>query len=152
VFDVDDLQRRAGELAEFVAEKAPGRVVAVGYSNGANIAGGLLLGHPEVLAGAVLLRPSVPYVPEALPDLKGKPVWIGAGTNDPFSPPEDLRRLELMLRESGADVTVHRVEGGHGLTQEEIEAAAQWLRGWAAGPARAGGESRPATGRNSGAG
>jgi phospholipase/carboxylesterase len=127
VFDVEDLRERAADLAAFVKEKAPGRVVAVGYSNGANIAGGLLLGHPEVLAGAVLLRPMVPYVPEVLPDLSGKPVWIGTGTDDPYSPPEEVARLESLLREAGASVTVNRAPGGHGLTEEDVAAAARWV-------------------------
>src|SRR5712691_4802337 len=55
VFDVEDLQRRTHELADFVAAAAEqyrfaaDRVVAVGYSNGANIGASLLLLRPEAL-------------------------------------------------------------------------------------------------------
>src|SRR6476469_4903777 len=90
VFDVVDLRQRARELAEFVSaarkaydlgETLP---IAVGYSNGANIAAALLLLHPKILGGAILLRPMVPLVPESPPDLSGIPVLILAGTHDPI--------------------------------------------------------------------
>ena len=93
VFDQEDLRFRTGELAEFMQQSAgvygfdAKRVVAVGYSNGANIAASLLLRRPEVLAGAILLRPMTPFMPEAMPDLNGKPIFIGAGRNDRIVPP-----------------------------------------------------------------
>src|SRR5881394_3555931 len=71
VFDQEDLARRTEALAAFVeaAARAYGfdraGVVAVGFSNGANIAVSLLLRHPGVLRAAVLLRPMVPFEPAA---------------------------------------------------------------------------------------
>ena len=60
LFDEADVRRRAGELADFVAEarRAYGlaQPFALGYSNGANIAAAVLLLHPKTLAGAILLR------------------------------------------------------------------------------------------------
>src|SRR3954463_16668755 len=77
VFDEQDLIRRTHELADFIEEAAAHygfdatKVVAIGYSNGANIAGGTLLLRPGILSGAALLRPMVPLIPQALPELKG---------------------------------------------------------------------------------
>src|SRR5437588_9417037 len=85
VFDLEDLTRRTHELADFVADAAtrygfdPRNVIAVGFSNGANIAASLLLLRPETLAAAVLFRPMIPLVPETLPDLSRVPVFIAAG-------------------------------------------------------------------------
>src|SRR5882762_5959864 len=95
VFDVDDLKRRTHELADWVtvatvAHSLAGRpLMAVGFSNGANIAASLLLLRPEVLAGAVLLRATLPFEPEVPPALAGRPVFIAAGRADPYARPAD---------------------------------------------------------------
>ena len=79
VFDQADLMRRTDELVSFIGAAAvtyhldPQRVVAIGYSNGANIAASVLLRHAGVLAGAVLFRAMPPFVPETLPTLRGTP-------------------------------------------------------------------------------
>ena len=134
VFDQADLRLRTWELAEFLAEAADrygfnaNRVIAVGYSNGANIAASLLLRRPERLAGAVLFHPMVPFVPETLPDLKGKKVFIGAGENDPIVPVANTEELATLLEQAGAEITLHWHQGGHSLTQEEMQAAQVWLQ------------------------
>ena len=133
VFDVPDLKARAAELAAFVTEarttySLAGRpLVAVGFSNGANIAGGVLLAHPGALDGAALLRPMVPYEPEGPPRLPGVPVLIAAGDSDPFGGAEAIRLLEKILAGGGARVTVHRERAGHNLTQGDVTAAREWL-------------------------
>lgn len=133
VFDLEDLHRRTDELRDFVNEMAERHaftgkpLVAVGFSNGANIAGSLLLTYPELLAGAVLLRPMVPFVPEPRPDLAGVKVLIGAGTADPLVPVEETERWVTMLREAGAGVDLHWHHGGHGLGQDDVDAAQRWL-------------------------
>jgi len=133
VFDVPDLQARAVELAEFVAAArdtyALGAMplVAAGFSNGANIAGALLLAHPGALQGAILLRPMTPYEPESLPSLAGVPVFIGAGTQDPYGTPEEITRLEGLFRRGGARVEVHRADAGHNFTRGDVSAAGEWL-------------------------
>lgn len=133
VFDQADLQVRTGELAEFLADAAArygfdaNRVIAVGYSNGANIAASLLLRQPEKLAGAVLFHPMVPFVPETLPDLTGKPIFIGAGRNDPIVPVANTEALAALFERAGAEVTQQWHRGGHSLTQEEVQAAQAWL-------------------------
>jgi phospholipase/carboxylesterase len=133
VFDQEDLVRRTHELAGFVEAAASGydldegRVFAVGFSNGANVAASLLLLHPGLLAGAVLLRAMVPFEPEITPDLSGTPVYLAAGRSDQMVPPEDTERLAGLLREAGAEVTLDWQPGGHGIGPEEIEAARSWL-------------------------
>lgn len=133
VFDQEDLARRTTELADFVSaagrayDLSPDGIVAVGFSNGANIAASLLLRRPGVLRGAVLLSPMVPFEPDPLPDLGGTSVFIGAGRNDPMVPAEQTERLAALLREAGADVTLHWDDGGHGITKGELDAAASWI-------------------------
>jgi len=126
VFDLDDLRFRTNELADFLV-KQPGPLIALGFSNGANIAAAMLLLRPEVLSAAILLRAMVPLVPDSPPNLGGKCVFLASGIRDPIVPPENSERLAAMLREYGADVTVKRMNAGHELTREEIEQAQQWL-------------------------
>ena len=133
VFDLEDLERRTHDLARFVERAAahygfePRRLVAVGFSNGANIAASMLLLRPEVLRGALLLRPMVPLVPDPLPSLSGIPVAILAGRADPIVRPEQSEDLAALLRKSGAQVEVSWIAGGHGLTREDLELGRQWL-------------------------
>lgn len=133
VLDIPDLKARASQLADFIVEARNAHplgdrpLVALGFSNGANIAGGLLLAHPGALQGAVLLRPMVPYEPESPPRLAGLPVFIGAGVADPFGHPEEVRRLEEILRSGGARVTLHTERAAHDLTRADLDAARAWL-------------------------
>jgi predicted esterase len=133
VFDLDDLRARTHELADFVADAArrygfdPGRVIAVGFSNGANIAASTLLLRPGTLAGALLLRAMVPFAPETPPDLAGVPVFIASGTSDPIVPREQPEELAAMLRAAGAAVQLHWEPAGHGLTQRDLAAAQAWF-------------------------
>jgi predicted esterase/catechol 2,3-dioxygenase-like lactoylglutathione lyase family enzyme len=133
VFDQKDLALRTEELADFVEtatkvyELERDGIVAVGFSNGANIAASMLLRRPGVLRGAVLLSPMVPLELDTLPDLRGTSVFIGAGRADPIAPAAQAERLADMLREAGADVTLHWERGGHTLTPREVDAARQWI-------------------------
>jgi phospholipase/carboxylesterase len=133
VFDHEDLVNRTHELAEFVERSVDeygidrGRLFAVGFSNGANIAASLLLTYPRLLAGAILLRAMMPFEPERAPDLSGTPVYLAAGRSDQMVPPENTERLAQLLREAGADVTLDWQPGGHGIGPEEVQAARNWL-------------------------
>jgi predicted esterase len=137
VFDMEDLRLRTHELADFVGAAGArygfdgARVIAVGYSNGANVAASTLLLRPGTLAGAVLLRPMVPLVPEPLPDLAGTPVFLSAGRFDPIAPPEQTERLAALLGSAGAAVTVTWQEQGHSLTLGDAQSAGEWLRRFA---------------------
>jgi predicted esterase len=134
VFDLEDLKSRTHELADFLAAAAQhygfaiDNVVAVGYSNGANIAASMLLLRPEILSAAILFRAMVPLVPETQPNLSAGRVWIGAGAHDPIIPTAETKRLAELLRGAGADVTVRYFQAGHELTQADVEAAQEWLR------------------------
>jgi predicted esterase len=133
VFDVDDLKFRTGELADFIHAAAAeyrfevARLVAVGFSNGANIAASLLLLRPEVLKAGILFRAMVPLVPEPLPSLAGTRVLLSNGRQDPLVSPAETDRLAALLRQSGADITVTWQPGGHELTQGDVAAARRWL-------------------------
>jgi len=135
VFDQEDLVARTNELADFVVESAkrygfdPKHVIAAGFSNGANIAASMLLLRPEVLAGAILLRAMVPFEPKTRPDLRGRRVLVAAGTGDPIVPAAQSERLAALLRESGAEVTLHWSPGGHTLDRGDLAAAAAWWQG-----------------------
>ncbi len=133
VFDLEDLKKRTNELAAFVAAAAQhygfasDKVVAIGYSNGANIAASLLLVRPGTVHAAILFRAMVPLVPEKLPDLSLLRVWIGAGNQDAIIPTSETQRLVELLRNARADVTIRFYTGGHNLTNHEIEIARDWL-------------------------
>src|SRR6266508_291432 len=133
VFDVEDLKHRTNELADFVAAAAQhygfvsGKVVAVGYSNGANIAASMLLLRPDTLSAAILFRAMVPLIPETQPNLSSVRVWIGAGDQDPIVPAAESKRLAELLRRAGADVTIRFATAGHGLTNDDLEVARHWL-------------------------
>jgi predicted esterase len=134
VFDIEDLTEQTHALAGFVADAArryrfpSAGVVAVGYSNGANIAGSTLILHPDALAGAVLFRPMVPFMPETtVSGLQGKPILILAGERDMLVPKEETERLEALLKQAGADVELRWDDASHGLTGEEVSAARVWL-------------------------
>ena len=131
VFDEDDVRRRAAELGAFVTEArqrhglaAP---IAVGFSNGANIAAALLLTRPGVLAGAVLLRAMVPLSEPPAVDLKGKPVLILSGAADPIVPAANAAKLAAQLSQAGAEVTHRTLPAGHQLSQADVNLARDWL-------------------------
>jgi phospholipase/carboxylesterase len=131
VFDEQDVRRRANELADFVAEarrayglEAP---IALGFSNGANIATAVLQLRPEVLAGAVLLRAMVPLRQAPDVDLTGKPILILSGAADPIVPAENAARLASILKQAGAVVEHRTLPAGHGLSQADVALAKAWL-------------------------
>jgi phospholipase/carboxylesterase len=134
VFDIKDLKFRTYELADFVAKasKVYGfdlrYVVSVGYSNGANIASSLLLLSPEVISSAILFRAMVPFMPEKVPDLTTKNIFMGAGEYDPIVPREQTEMLFCLFEEAGANMILHwQKNSGHELGYDEISAAKDWL-------------------------
>ena len=133
VFDLEDLRFRTHELASFVNSASarynfdPHRIVAVGYSNGANIAASMLLLHPSLLAGAILFRPSLPFMPDRVPDLAAIPVLVLAGRFDELVPQEETERLAALLEEARAAVILQWQSSGHTITSEDVEAGREWL-------------------------
>jgi phospholipase/carboxylesterase len=136
VFDEADVKRRANELADFIAEarEAYGLVapVAVGFSNGANIAAAVLTLRPEALAGAVLLRAMVPLPDATAGDLSGKGVLLLSGAADPIVPAENAGRLASILKDAGAAVEHKVLPVGHGLSQADVTLAKAWLDSYSA--------------------
>jgi predicted esterase len=134
VFDQEDLAHRTDELAAFIDGSAVTygfdrtRVVAVGFSNGANIAASLLLRRGAVLRGAALLSPMLPFESERTPALEGVAVFIGAGRRDPIVPTSQVDGLAESLERAGAAVSRYWQDGGHTITNDELEAAQQWIR------------------------
>jgi phospholipase/carboxylesterase len=133
VFDHEDVVRRAHELADFVAaaREAHGlpRPVAVGFSNGANIAAAMMMLRPEVLDGAVLIRAMVPLPQPPAADLTGRRVLILSGAMDPIVPETDAVRLAGQLQAAGASVEHEVLPAGHGLTQADVTLARRWFAG-----------------------
>jgi len=133
VFDIADLKQRTQELADFVTESAATykfstrTLIAVGFSNGANIAGALLLLRHEVLGGAILFRAMVPLTPDTLPQIPGTPVLVSNGGVDPLVSAEETEHLAALLRSAGAEVTVAWQAAGHELTESDITTAREWL-------------------------
>lgn len=134
VFDEEDLIFRTKELNEFLDEAAEkygfdrNNIIAIGYSNGANIAASLLFHYQNSLKGAILHHPMVPRKGIDLPDLSGKSVFIAAGTNDPICSPMESTELQLLLEKANVNVEIHWENRGHQLTAQEVEAAAMWYR------------------------
>ena len=132
-FDLDDVRVRAGELAAFLDDAAAHygldrqRMVAVGYSNGANIAHATMLLHPESLAGAALLHPQIVLTPDPLPSLAGRATFLAAGQVDPIVPIAEARKLADLLTACGAAVTPFWSPGGHNLTRDDVAHAQAWL-------------------------
>jgi phospholipase/carboxylesterase len=131
VFDEEDVRRRAQELADFIAQAresyglaAP---IAVGFSNGANIAAAVLQLRPEALAGAALLRAMVPLQDPPAADLNGKPVLILSGASDPIVPAENAKRLASLLQTARANVEHRVLPTGHGLSQTDVALTKAWI-------------------------
>ena len=136
VFDEADVKFRTHELAHFLGKVSRqeqfdlNQVVATGYSNGANIAGGLLLLYPDLLAGAVLWRPMQPLtqnVPTG-PTQRAAPVLLLTGTHDPTVRPAATDAYAALLTQRGFQLTRTDVPGGHQLTETDVTTAAAWLR------------------------
>jgi phospholipase/carboxylesterase len=132
--DLDDLRRRGDDLATWVGEacleyeRDAARVIALGYSNGANIAVELLFRHPGVLRGAALLRPMLPYRPTGTLELTGTDILIATGDADPYSPAAQVTELATLFTAGGAAVQVERQPTGHGLVQADLDALGAWVR------------------------
>jgi phospholipase/carboxylesterase len=133
VFDVEDLKFRTNEMADFVENASrvygfDGRnVIAIGYSNGANIAASILLLRPKTLSGAILFRAMVPLVPDKMPNLSGKRIFMSSGLQDPIATKNEAENLSELLGQAGADVTLEWQNSGHELVEGDIIAARKRL-------------------------
>lgn len=133
VYDMDDLARATRKMAGFVqahvAAERPSRVLAFGYSNGANILATVLFAHPGLFDAVALMHPLIPFQPRIEGSLAGRPILVTAGRRDPICPPDLTNRLESWLTAAGAAVTMHWHPGGHELRPDEVAAAARHFSG-----------------------
>ena len=133
VFDVDDLKARTNELAQFIDAAAERyaftkrQLVAIGYSNGANIAASLILLHPHYLAAAILFRAQVPFTPDIVRNFSELSVFIAAGMRDTIVPRDQTEQLAAILESGGADVSLFWHQGGHELADDDVAAAKLWM-------------------------
>ncbi len=133
IFDLEDLRFRTNELADFVQNASntyaydPNRMMAIGYSNGANIAVSMLLLRPEILFGTILFRPMIPLVPDTLPNLSTKNILITAGLHDPLISRHQTEDLFVLLKKVGANVSIQWQNSGHELTQKDVKTAREWV-------------------------
>ncbi|SER65641.1 alpha/beta hydrolase [Pedobacter rhizosphaerae] len=134
VFDEKDLQFRTEELIHFLGVLAtkegfdPNKIIALGYSNGANIAGSVLVTHPDLWSGAILFRPMQPYqVMPAVKNEKGIPVFMSSGKSDHTVAIASVKGYQEALNNGGFNATLHQINTSHGLTQEDIELAVGWF-------------------------
>jgi len=134
VFDEQDLIARTAQLNDFLNEASEkyefdrDNVVALGYSNGANIAANLLFQYAGALKGAILHHPMVPRRGIELPNLNGIAIFIAAGQNDPICPATESKELEKTVADAGASVSIHWENNGHSLSRTEVEAAREWYQ------------------------
>ena len=134
VFDPKEITRRTNALADFVLAASthykidPLRLLAIGFSNGANIGATLLLLRPETLGGGALFRPMV-VLDQSAPtgSLTGRRVLLCNGTMDPLVPSNDPARLAAHLRAGGADVKLESIPASHALTPQDVAAAQSWI-------------------------
>src|SRR5262245_40598535 len=133
VFDIEDLKFRTGELADFLLFASArygfdlARLIAVGFSNGANIAASTMLLRPDALTAGILIRAMVPLVPNPLPSLPRTRVLLSNGRTDPLVSLDETERLAKLFRDTGADVTLEWQSGGHQLTPGDVTVAREWL-------------------------
>jgi predicted esterase len=134
VFDVDDLKTRTKELAEFIDVAAEHygfskrHLLAVGYSNGANIAASLIFLHPHYLAAGMLFRAQLPFMPDLVRNFSELSVFLAGGMRDPIVPHDQTEQLAAILQSGGADVSLFWHRGGHELGEDDVDAARTWLR------------------------
>lgn len=132
--DQVDLAARCSEFCCFLSHlNAAGhqRPLLVGYSNGAIMAAAAAVRAPELSTGAILLRPLSPCAESSFPPLQGYPVLLLGGTMDERRKRSDTPQLAEQFRLSGALVTAHLLQAGHGLEETGLDhrLAGTWLAG-----------------------
>jgi phospholipase/carboxylesterase len=133
VFDIEDLHIRSHELADFIQKCSfhykfnLENTIAIGFSNGANIAVSMLFLRPEVLQGAILFRAMVPFIPESLPNLLNKKILLSAGVQDPIVSRNETENLYSLFQKTNAITTLKWQPSSHNLIQKDILVAKSWV-------------------------
>lgn len=135
VFDEEDIKARVPVLAKFIGDacrqydRNPEWVVAIGYSNGANMAAALMLLAPQTLRGALMYRAMLPLRPSVIPDLEGRDALVVSGNADPMGPLDSAESLVRLLSESRARTRHEILPTGHGLVTPDVDLGRLWLKG-----------------------
>jgi predicted esterase len=133
VFDIEDLKFRTHELADFIQKCSLHykfdlrKTIAIGFSNGANIAASILLLRPDVFEGAILFRAMIPLVPNPLPDLSNKKVLLSAGVNDPIVSRMETESLYRLFQNTNTNIVLKWENSSHNLIKEDIVVARKWI-------------------------
>jgi phospholipase/carboxylesterase len=133
VFDKEDLKFRTHELADFIQKCSLQykfdlrKTIAIGFSNGANIAASILLLRPDVIQAAILFRAMVPLVPNPIPDLSNKKILLSAGINDPIVSRMETENLYRLFQNANTNIVLKWQNSSHNLIQEDIVAARKWI-------------------------
>ena len=133
VFDIEDLKIRSHELADFIQKCSfhykfkLEKTIAIGFSNGANIAVSMLFLRPEVLQGAILFRAMVPFIPDSLPNLLNKKILLSAGLQDPIVSRNETENLYRLFQKTNAITTLKWQSSSHNLIQDDILVAKSWI-------------------------
>ena len=141
VFDTEDVITRADALGGYLDAAIPAHdldpsgLLAIGFSNGANIGAALLLRRPDLLRGGVLVSSMRPFTPEVAPDLTAAAVLMLQGRGDPHAPPEEAEALATLLTDAGAAVHLRWHDDGHALGPAQATQARDWVTRWQAGTA-----------------
>jgi phospholipase/carboxylesterase len=131
IYDMADFERATAKMVAFIEAKLratqPTSVLALGYSNGANILAGVLFERPELIDAAVLMHPLIPFEPNPQAALAGRPILMTAGRNDPICPAPLTERLGAYLSSQGAGIETAWHDGGHEIRQEELAAVQAFI-------------------------
>ena len=135
VFDEKDLEFRTNEMVDFIKKLSVlekfniNKVVALGYSNGANIAGATLVLHPNFLLGAILYRPMMPFRDKRSgTNRTNAKVFLSSGKNDPTVDLSEIEAYTTQLKDSGFKVSNYVINSSHGLTKEDVDLAVEWFQ------------------------
>jgi phospholipase/carboxylesterase len=133
VFDMEDLKFRTHELSEFIRKCSLhykfdlSQTIAVGFSNGANIAASILLLHPDIFQGAILFRAMVPLIPSPSSDLSTKKILLAAGLNDPIVSKTETENLYRLFQKTNANIVLKWQDSSHNLIQDDLIIAKEWI-------------------------
>ena len=133
VFDIEDLKFRTHELVEFIRKCSLHykfelrKTIAIGFSNGANIAASILLLRPDVFQGTILFRAMVPLVPNPLPDLSNKKILLSAGLQDPIVSRSETENLFKLFQKTNANITLKWQNSSHNLIQDDLKISKEWI-------------------------
>jgi phospholipase/carboxylesterase len=136
IFDEQDLTFRTHEMVDFIKGLAQKegfditRIIALGYSNGANIAGSTLVLYPDFLAGAILYRAMQPFksIKTEVKTTNHTPVFMSNGMVDPTIKQADTVKYVGILKDAGFDVADYNLSTGHNLTREDLQLSVNWYK------------------------